>query len=281
MPFNYNVQTPQTNLGGLTGLVDRASASPLNALGNTMSELDAIVTQRGKEEYSSGLSNLINQAKTSQDLANVGIDPSRATPELNALMQQRGQQLSGLDTLAQQERDFGLRRTNQERALENMSYQNMMADKQFAETQKQNEASNALKGLLLQSKIAANKNKNLSVADKIIQKDVGERLVAEMNKQPEQIAKDFEKQVGDENLFWDVGLGKKEAKTVSNWQKAFMSRSDIPADAKTAFSAMTPMQKAKALARMNNSEFKEGGLTDFLLPKWAGGSDYLIQQTQP
>ncbi len=143
---------------------------------------------------------------------------------------------------------------------------------------KMNELSTYKEKKLFDKSIKAPK---INTIDESIRKDAGESLVKEINKPAKQVGKEFEDYQEGENWFWDVGLGNEQTKTLSNWNKAFLSRSDVPADAKVAFNAMDPKQKMEILAAVNQKTVEEGGLTDFLKPKWAGGSDYLFKSIHP
>lgn len=93
----FDTKIPQTNLASLTGLVETASRSPLSALGETMTELDAIATQRGKEKYTSDIGKQLASATSIDELLAMGIDPTRMT---EAGAKQFGTTLTGLESIA-------------------------------------------------------------------------------------------------------------------------------------------------------------------------------------
>lgn len=99
----FDTTTPSApNFAALAGLVDKASASPLTAIGNTMTELDAIATQRGKEQYSSAMADKLKGIKTSKDLMNLGFDPSRGTEAFAKQYENQANQLANIEKLAQE-----------------------------------------------------------------------------------------------------------------------------------------------------------------------------------
>ena len=89
-------------MSGVPQLVQMASQSPLQSLGKTMTDLDAIVTQRGKQKYSTDISKKLTGAQSLSDLQGIAVDPSMMTPELQALYESKATQLGALDRLAQE-----------------------------------------------------------------------------------------------------------------------------------------------------------------------------------
>lgn len=77
----YKTEVKPTNVAGLSNLVAQASQSPLSALSKGMSELDGILTNRDKEQYSKKVTEDLGQLTSSNDLQKymMGIDRSRLT----------------------------------------------------------------------------------------------------------------------------------------------------------------------------------------------------------
>jgi len=312
MPFNYNIDAPSANVGGLGNLVKQASRSPLDALGKTMTELDTIATQRGKEQYSTGLSALLSEAKTSQDLAAINVDPSRITPELSKLYESKQSQFANLDRLAQQEkkfiygkerdiiadqfkgaeftqaqdiaeqiqenkdRQFGLDKIRQKRVLENTSFNNMLAMKKFDEIKKQNELGNALEKLKITGKQKVPKQ---SIVDVAIEKEQGKEIAKLTTQTHDEATKVVTRGMSQDNWLLKTQPSADQVRVFSSGQNVYLSDPTIPPQDKRLYQGMSDKQKVNFIyARQGLSAKQKGGLTQLLQPNIFGASDITLEQ---
>ncbi len=287
MPFNYQSPNPTFTAIG-TDLIQAGSKNPFQIAGEAMTGMNDIIDNRNFRKSLEG-------AKGTQDLANM----VARTPEQQQLFTQKSKQFQALDAQKQTEQLLGLRQGMLGLEKEKFSY-NKQNDRNALDNALEIEKSKQAFNLMKQKQEQQNKfdierfkrdsaleleniksGTKLTPVKKAIQQQAGETLAKELVKTEKDIGKEFEDYQEDKNIFWDVGLGKEETETLSNWNKAFLSRIDIPDESKIAFSAMNPMQKAKILAAVNNQTVEEADVIDFLKPKWMGGSDYRFEQIKP
>ena len=293
MPFNYTQDFRQIQAD--PRVMQQASRSPFQIAGEAMSKLEDDIDTRLFAKDIQGVSSL-------EDLMKM----TPTTEKSQKLMTQKQNALQALANQKYQQDMLGLTRDKFGFTKEQADIENAYKDAGLSldmdrlgytkeqdantrafnalESQKERALRRELAQMDALAKIKAARSKaglKLTPVEKATQEQAGATLALEMLKPEKQIGKEFEEYQEDKNIFWDVGLGKQETEELSNWNKAFLAREDVPNESKVAFSMMTPMQKAKILAAINNQTVEEGGLLDFLAPKWLGGSDYRFKQIKP
>lgn len=81
MAFYRKTQVVPGSSKGLENLVGAASKSPLSALGEGMSKLDAVLDRRDQEQYTEAVKSKFKDVKSTADLLGLGVDTGRLTKE--------------------------------------------------------------------------------------------------------------------------------------------------------------------------------------------------------